>query len=92
MSAVDEIEQALSKVASHLADKATADGTDIQDGVKVLKELREIYAILTATQGSGDKGSGRRSTIGDMRKKIALVSNREEEDGGADEVVPDSGD
>lgn len=92
MSAIDDIEQALSRVAVHLAEKATADGTDIQDGVKVLKELREIYAILTATTGNGDKGSGRRSTIGDMRKKIALVSSREEEDGGADAPVSDAGD
>ena len=72
----------LNALATHLTAKAQAEGTDVQDAIKIFKELREFYAILTKDDGKGDKDAGRRpTTISAMRERIALVSGGEMDDG-----------
>jgi hypothetical protein len=78
------LESTLTDLADHLAAKAKTDTCDIQDAVKIFKELREFYAILTKDDEKGDKVPGRRpTTISAMRERIALVSGGDE-DGGDD--------
>lgn len=76
-------EQALDDLAVHLAAKAREEKTDIQDAVRVFKELREYYAILTKDGEKGDKSpkDGRRptATVAEMRKRIAAVSGPRED-------------
>jgi len=76
--------ETLTNLADHLATKARDDKTDIQDAVRIFKELREFYAILTKEDEKGDKEPGRRpTTISAMRERIALVSGGDD-DGGDD--------
>ena len=76
------LEDTLTGLADHLAAKAKAEGCDILDAVKIFKELREFYAILTKEHEKGDKVHGRRpTTISAMRERIALVSGGEDDAG-----------
>ena len=76
------LETTLTALAEHLAAKAKMDMTDIQDAVKIFKELREFYAILTKEDEKSDKATGRRpTTISAMRERIALVSGGEDDGG-----------
>jgi hypothetical protein len=75
------LETTLTDLADHLAAKAKTDGCDIQDAVKIFKELREFYAILTKDDEKSDKVPGRRPTIARMRERLAVVEN---DDGGAE--------
>jgi hypothetical protein len=63
-------------VAKHIAMKARAENCDIQDSVKALKELKDLYAILTEGKDKGDKEPSRRpTTMAAMRERLALVPN-----------------
>lgn len=76
-------EQSLDELAVHLAKQAMEEKTDIQDKVRVFKELREYRALLTKPDDKGDKGgTGRGPTtkMSDMRKNIRLASSRGEPD------------
>jgi hypothetical protein len=80
------LEQTLIELADHLAAKAREPMTDIQDAVKIFKELREFYAILTKDDEKGDKSPGRRSTtILQMRRNIKAA----EDIGGDDDAGDD---
>lgn len=76
------LETTLTDLANHLAAKAKDEKCDIQDAVKIFKELREFYAILTKADDKGDKVPGRRPTIARMRERLAVVEN----DDGGDEA------
>jgi hypothetical protein len=76
----------LNSLADHLTKKAQAENCDTLDAVKIFKELREFYAILTKGDEKGDKEPGRRpTTISAMRERIALVSGGEMDDAGTAE-------
>lgn len=76
----------LNTLADHLTKKAQDEKCDTLDAVKIFKELREFYAILTKDDGKSDKEPGRRpTTISAMRERIALVSGGEMSDAGAAE-------
>jgi hypothetical protein len=76
------LEETLTDLANHLAAKAKDEKCDIQDAVKIFKELREFHAILTKADEKGDKVPGRRpTTISAMRERIALVSGGDEDGG-----------
>ena len=76
----DSFEAKLNELAIYLVDKAQEEKADVQDSVKIFKELREYHALLTKDDPKGDKDSGRRPTMKAMRDRIALVSNGGEED------------
>lgn len=71
----DSLETKLNELAIHLADKAKAPGTDVQDSVNIFKELRQYHAILTKDDPKGDKEPGRRPTMQSMRERIKLVDS-----------------
>lgn len=71
----------LNTLATFLTAKAQDEKTDVQDAIKIFKELREFYDILTKGAEKGDKDTGRRpTTISAMRERIALVSGGEPDD------------
>ena len=80
------LEHTLTDLADHLAARAREPMIDIQDAVKIFKELREFYAILTKDDEKGDKGTGRRSTtILQMRRNIKAAEDiGGDDDAGAD--------
>ncbi len=77
-------EKSLDDLAVHLAEQARDPKTDIQDKVRVFKELREYRALLTKPAEKGDKETSRRpTTMAGMRENIArlsVVSDRGEPD------------
>jgi hypothetical protein len=89
MSSAD-LEAKLTAFADDLMTKAKAEGVKLEEAVKVFKEVRELYAILTPAPATGDKASGRRSTIGSMRTRIAAASGAPK-NGRAAPSVQDSG-
>lgn len=76
----DSFEAKLNELAIFLVEAAKKQGTDLQDSVKIFKELREYHALLTKDDPKGDKDAGRRPTMQSMRDKIALVSRGGEDD------------
>ncbi len=72
----DSLEKKLNELAIYLCDVAKAGSTDLQDSVKIFKELREYYAYLTKDDPKGDKDAGRRPTMQTMRERIKLVDSR----------------
>lgn len=71
----DSLETKLNELAFYLVDIAKAQTTDLQDSVKIFKELREYHAILTKDDPKGDKEQGRRPTMKSMRERIKLVDS-----------------
>lgn len=84
-----DFEKALTEFAHDLMTKARADGTKLEDSVRVFKEVREFFSILTAGQPAGDKVPGRRSTMGGMRKRIAAAGGS---NGRAQPAISNTGD
>lgn len=79
--AVTTLEDELVTLAKHIVVKAKAENCDIQDSVKALKEVTSLYSILTKPPDKGDKEPSRGpTTMGEMRRRIALVSDREDDD------------
>lgn len=79
--AASDVEAEMVAVAKHISAKARDEKCDIQDATKALKELKEVYAILTEGKDKGDKEPRRRpATMAGMKERIALVSSREEPD------------
>lgn len=71
-----DIEAELVAVAKHISAKARADNCDIQDATKALKELKEVYAILTEGKDKGDKEPRRRpATMAGMKERIERASH-----------------
>lgn len=74
-------EEEIYALARALAQDARDPKTDVQDRIKIFKELREFHAVLTKEGDKGDKEPSRRpTTMAGMREKIARLS-----------VVPDRG-
>lgn len=78
----DSLEITLTSLAEYLAGKAREPKTDLQDSVKIFRELREYHAILTKDDPKGDKDQGRRPTMGGFRARIVSA---ERNHGGEDE-------
>lgn len=77
----EELRVELLAVAKHIATKARAETCDIQDSVKALKELKDLYAILTEGKDKGDKEPSRRpTTMTAMRERLALVQREDADD------------
>ena len=76
----NQLETKLNELAIYLVEVAKKETTDLQDSVKIFKELREYHALLTKDDPKGDKDQGRRPTMQSMRDKMALVSRGEEDD------------
>jgi hypothetical protein len=85
-----DLEQKLTAFAEDLMTRAKAPDIDLGEAVKVFREVRELYSILTKDQEPGDKPSGRRSTIGSMRTRIAAAGGAPK-NGRAAPTVPNSG-
>lgn len=84
MTAATELEQKLTAFADSLIRKAADKDIPVEQSIRIFKELREFYAILTKGQDKGDNPDGRRPTsMSDMRMRIALVDGGEPEDGRA---------
>lgn len=74
--AAAEVESEMVAVAKHISAKARADSCDIQDATKALKELKEVYAILTEGKDKGDKEPRRRpATMAGMKERINNASH-----------------
>ncbi len=70
-----DLEKKLTAFADDLIVKAKAENTPIETSLKIFKELREFYALLTRDPDKGDKPAGRRpTTMNGMRKRIAAAS------------------
>ncbi len=62
-------------LARALAQDARDSKTEIQDKIKIFKELREFHAVLTKGDDKSDKEPSRRpTTMAGMRDKIARLS------------------
>lgn len=85
MSSAD-LEQKLITLADDLITKAK--DAPVEQSIKIFKELREFYAILTKDPKEGDKPAGRRpTTMNGMRKRIAAASRDGGDDGRTESAV-----
>jgi hypothetical protein len=92
--ASNDLEPRLIAFADHLIEKARAADTPIETSIKIFKEIRELYALLTREPKEADKTNGRRpTTFRAMRSRIALVEDGgDDADGRAEPAVQDAGD
>jgi hypothetical protein len=68
---------------------ARAADAKLEDSVRVFKEVRDFYAILTRGAEPGDKVAGRRSTMTSMRKRIDAAGGMS--NGRAEPTIPNTG-